>query len=83
METEKFMCQVIAFEPIEIQTCLTPQNNCKYLRFVKDTHVVGKKMTRKDRKMAKCKGCLFYIEMEYRLSEKYSILAMSTKVFMK
>ena len=22
-------------------------------------------MTRKDRKMAKCKGCLFYIEMEY------------------
>ena len=65
METDKFMCQVIAFEPIEIQTCLTPQNNCKYLRFVKDNHVVGKKMTRKDRKMAKCKGCLFYIEMEY------------------
>ena len=34
---------VIAFDPIKIQTCLAPQNDHQYLNFVKDIYVVGKK----------------------------------------
>ena len=48
---------VVAFDPIRIQTCLTPQNDHQNLSFVKDIHAVAKKMTRNDRKIAKCKGC--------------------------
>ena len=39
---EIFTFCVIAFEPIKIQTCLAPQNNCLNLSFVKDIKVVGK-----------------------------------------
>ena len=43
---------VIAFDPIMIQTCLAPQNDCQLLSFVKDTYVDAKQMTIKGRKMA-------------------------------
>ena len=36
---------VIAFDPIKIQTCLAPQNDRQHLSFVKDTYVDAKKMT--------------------------------------
>jgi hypothetical protein len=37
---------VITFEPIEVQTCSAPQNDCLNLVFVKDIKVVAKKMAR-------------------------------------
>ena len=37
------MIYVVAFDPIKIQTCLAPQNDCQNLSFVKDNYVVGKK----------------------------------------
>ena len=43
---------VITFEPIKIQTCSTPQNDRLNLSFMKDIHVVGKKMARNGRKKA-------------------------------
>ena len=48
---------VVAFDPIIIQTCFAPQNEHHHLNLVKCIHVLGKKMTRNDRKIAKCKGC--------------------------
>ena len=42
-EMEIFAFGVITFEPINIQTCLAPQNVCLNLSFVKDVHVVAKK----------------------------------------
>ena len=51
----------VAFDLIKIWTHLAPQNEHQNLNFMKDTHVVGKKMTRNDRKIAKCKGCDIYI----------------------
>ena len=45
---EMFAFCVITFEPIEIQNCSAPQNDCLNLNFVKDIHVVGKKMARND-----------------------------------
>ena len=65
METKKFVFYSVAFDPIKIQTCLAPQNDCQQLSFLKDVSVVGKKMTRNDPKMAKLKGCIFYIELAY------------------
>ena len=35
-------------------------------KFCERYYVVGKKMTRNGCKIAKVKGCLFYIEMEYK-----------------
>ena len=43
---------VIAFDPIKIQTCLAPQNDRQLLIFVKDTYVDTKQMTTKGQKMA-------------------------------
>ena len=42
---------LISFEPIKIQTSLSPQNDRLNLSFVKDIHVVGEKMARNGRKM--------------------------------
>ena len=42
-EMEIFVFGVITFEPINIQTCLAPQNVCLNLSFVNDVHVVAKK----------------------------------------
>ena len=47
IETEKFVFYVVAFEPIEIQTRLAPQDDRQHLRFVKDIYVVGKKNDQK------------------------------------
>ena len=44
------MIYVVAFDPIKIQTCLAPQNDCQNLSFVKDDYVVVEKMTRNGRK---------------------------------
>ena len=43
---------VITIVPIMIQTCLAPQNDRLNLSFVKDFHMVGKKMARNGWKMA-------------------------------
>ena len=43
---------VIAFNPIKIQTCLAPQNDRQDLSFVKDTYVDAKQMTTKGQIMA-------------------------------
>ena len=67
MEKEKFVFYVVAFDPIDIQTCLEPQNDRQHQSFVKDVYVVGENMARNGRKIAKLKGCLFYIEMEYTM----------------
>ena len=48
---------VVFFGLIGIQTHLAHQNEHQNLSFVKNIHVVGKKMTRNDSKIAKCKGC--------------------------
>ena len=47
-----FVFYVIAFDPIEIQTCLAPQNDRQNLSFVKDNNVFVAKMTRNGLKMA-------------------------------
>ena len=59
MDSENFVFYLVAFDPIEIQTCSTPQNDRQNLIFVKDIYEVGEKMTINGRKMAKRKGCLF------------------------
>ena len=64
-ELEKFVFYIVAFDSIEIQTCLDPQNDHQNLSFVKDVHVVGKKMTRNAGKIAKLKGCAFHFETEF------------------
>ena len=43
---------VIAFDPIKIQTCLAPQNDRQHLSFVKYIYVDAKKMTSKGQKRA-------------------------------
>ena len=48
---------VVAFNIIRIQAHLAPQNEHQNLSFMKDIHVVGKKMTRNDHEITKCKGC--------------------------
>ena len=45
-----FCISLITFEPIEIQTCSASQNDRLNFSFVKDTRVVGEKMTRCGRK---------------------------------
>ena len=56
METKKSFYAVV-FDLIRIQTGLAPQNEHQNLSFMKDIHVVGKKMTRNDHEITKCKGC--------------------------
>ena len=48
----------ITFEPIEVQTCSAPQNDCLNLSFVKGIHVIGKKMASNGQKTAigACRG---------------------------
>ena len=46
-ETEIFASCDITFEPIKIQTCSAPQNDRLNFSFVKDSLVVGKKMSEK------------------------------------
>ena len=47
----RFFCiSVTTFEPIKIQTGSAPQNDRLNFIFVKDIHVVGKKMTKSCRK---------------------------------
>ena len=43
---------IITFEPNKIQACLAPQNDRLNLSFVREFHVVGKKMTKNSQKMA-------------------------------
>ena len=44
METEKFVFNAVAFDPIKIWTCLAPQNGRQHLSFLKDIYNVGKKL---------------------------------------
>ena len=50
--TASFAFCVTTFEPIEAQTHSAPQNDRLNLSFVKDTYVVGKKVTRNGGKMS-------------------------------
>ena len=50
------MIYVVAFDPINIQTCLAAQNDGQNLSFVKDEHTCGKKMARKGRTKVIYKG---------------------------
>ena len=59
---------VLAFDPIEIQTQQVPQNDCRNLSFVKDTNVVGDKMTRNGRKMTISKGCIFCNQTDFNIA---------------
>ena len=52
---------VVAFDLIIIQTRLAPQNEHQNLSFVKDIHVVSKRMAEMIIKLPKCKGCDIYI----------------------
>ena len=61
VEMEIFAVYVITFEPIRIQTCSSPQNDRLNLSFVKDFHVVGKKMTKNGQKMAIFESSIFRI----------------------
>ena len=54
---QKNVFYVVAFDLIIIQTHFALQNKHQHLSFEKYIHVVGKKMTRNDRKIDKCKGC--------------------------
>ena len=60
---EKIAFCVITFEPIKIQTHSAPQNDCLNFSFVKDTHVVGEKMTRSDLKTAIYHSQIFGISL--------------------
>ena len=52
MDTEEFLFYVVAYDPIEIQTCLAPQNDNQHPSFVKYIYVGFKKMTRKGHRIA-------------------------------
>ena len=58
---------IIAFNPIEIQTQQAPQNDRRNLIFVKDTNVVGNRMTRNGPKMTNSKGCFFNFRTDFML----------------
>ena len=45
------MINVLAFDPIKIYTLYASQNDSQNLSFVKDTNVVGDKLTRYDCEM--------------------------------
>ena len=51
--SKPFVIYVVAFDPIGIQTHLAPQNDRQNLSFVKGNYVVGKKLAKNGRKMAK------------------------------
>ena len=55
----KNVFNVLAFDPIEGQILLTTQNDHQNLSFLKNTNVVGKKMTRKGLKMGITKVTIF------------------------
>ena len=52
MFVASFAFCVKTFEPIIIQTCSTPQNDCQNCSFWKDTYVDGEKLARNGQKMA-------------------------------
>ena len=54
------MIYVVAFDPIKIQTCLAPQNDCQNLSIVKDNYVVREKMSRNGRKNSNLKFCILF-----------------------
>ena len=45
-ELGNFVFHIVAFDSIEFQICLDPQNDKQNISFVKDVHVVDKKMTK-------------------------------------
>ena len=81
VEMEIFVVCVITFEPIEIQTCSSPQNDSLNLSFVKDENIVGEKMTRNGRKMAiRVASNLFYCSL---LDFVHPTLSINTCSFLK
>ena len=58
--SNQIVIYVIALDPINIQTCLAPQNDRQNLSFVKDSCVLPQKMTRNGQKLAKRKSCQFF-----------------------
>ena len=47
---KQIVIYVVAFDPIKIQTCLNPQNDCQNPSFVKDNYLYGEKMIRNGHK---------------------------------
>ena len=64
-ELGNYVFHIVAFDSIEFQICLDPQNDNQNLNFVKDVHVVGEKMARNAGKMAKLIGCAFHFKTEF------------------
>ena len=58
--SNQIVIYVIAFDQINIQICLAPQNDRQILSFLKYSYVLGQKMTRNGRKLAKRKSCQFF-----------------------
>ena len=54
------MICVVAFDPIKIQLCLSPQNDCQNLIFVKDNYAVREKMTRNGCKKPNLEFCFVF-----------------------
>ena len=65
MRTEIFLFYLLAFDPIEFQMRLAPQNDHHQLSFVKDIYPFGEKITINIYKIAKLKGCLFWTDSDY------------------
>ena len=77
---EIFAFFVITFVPIEILTCLAPQNDCLNFSFVKDIKVVVKKMTRNGRKMATCSTAKNMRSLLYRSDFDSSTLSFMVQL---
>ena len=80
--SKAFVIYVVA--PIGIQTHLASQNDRHNLSFVKGIYVVGKKLAKNGRKMAKLKGCLFFKSPVFtmaiaRILQQSKFLALSPK----
>ena len=57
---KKIVIYVVIFHPIKILVGWAHQNDCQNLSFVKDSYVLGQKMTRNIWKLAKRKSCQFF-----------------------
>ena len=68
---------VITFEPIEIQTCSAPQNDCLNFSFVKDRHGNVEKMARKGGKMVIYESQILRLTLYVLKGRKYSMKSMA------
>jgi hypothetical protein len=79
VEMEIFTVCVTTFEPIKIQTCSSPQNDCINLSFVKDIKVIGKKPTRYGHKMDFCQLQRPFMSRKFDAPSSRSRIAAKSK----